>query len=338
MTLNTQVSSPFPFNSCDSSELAPEEINVNISALKIRNKSWEVSPYIPSWVDINNVGLDQFFTRPSVAESCWQSLCSYMESDGEDLSNYKFIEPSAGLGAFFDLLPKERRIGIDVAQFRSEYANQDFLTWSPKKNGHKYACIGNPPFGYRAWLALAFINHASQFSDYVGFIVPMAFQSRGKSNVQDRVTGLRLVHSSILPQDSFVDKDGRSLKVNALWQIWAKNSNAEVLPPKTCNSFIDLFTVDMRKERLCGAKRMHEADYFLQRTFYSDPPSLVKSFSEVKYVCGYGIVIKKDRVKVLEALNSADWKYHSNLASHNCKHISMCHIRQALTDAGLVDE
>jgi hypothetical protein len=93
----------------------------------------------------------------------------------------------------------------------------------------------------------------------------------------------------------------------------------------------------MRKERLCGKKRMHEADYFLQRTFYTEPPSLVKSFNQVKYVCGYGIIIKRNRKEVLEALRNADWKHYNNLASHNCRHISMCHIREAITDRGLVD-
>lgn len=312
--------------------------SVNDSAIGIRNKSWVNNEYIPTWVDIENVGLDQFFTRPAVAKACWESLCKYMKADGVNITHYEFVEPSAGLGAFYDLLPDKRRIGVDVARFRPGFIQNDFLTWSPSKNGNNYACIGNPPFGYRAWLALAFLNHAARFSDYVGFIVPMAFQSRGKSNVQDRVKGLYLAHSSPLPANSFVDADGNSLKINALWQIWARTVSKELATPKTCNRYIDLFTVDMRKERLCGQKRLHEADFFLQRTFYAKPPSLVTSFDQVKYVCGYGIVIKYERQKVLEALWHADWKHHSNLASHNCRHISMCHIRAVLTDAGLIDD
>lgn len=309
----------------------------NNFAIEIRNKSWVNNEYIPTWVDINNIGLDQFFTRPVIAKACWESLCKFMQSDGVNMSNYKFVEPGAGLGSFYDLLPKNRRVGIDVVRFRPEFVQEDFLTWSPKKNGYSYVCVGNPPFGYRAWLALAFLNHAARFSDYVGFIVPMAFQSRGKSNVQDRVKGLHLVHSSPLSANSFIDINGNSLKVNALWQIWARSVNRVTVTPKTCNQYIDLFTVDMRKERLCGQKRLHEADFFLQRTFYTDPPSLVTSFDQVKYICGYGIVIRRERQKVLNALRQADWKHYSNLASHNCRHISMCHIREVLTDRGLID-
>jgi len=312
--------------------------NINHSAIEIRNKSWVDNEYIPTWVDIDDIGLDQFFTRPDVAKACWESLRSYMEADSADITNYKFVEPSAGLGAFYDLLPHNHRIGIDVARFRPEFVQKDFLTWLPKKNGYSYTCAGNPPFGYRAWLALAFLNHAALFSDYVGFIMPMAFQSRGKSNVQDRVKGLHLVHSSPLPADSFIDANGNKLKVNVLWQIWAKTGIKGESTPKTCNQYIDLFTVDMREERRCGHNRLQEADFFLQRTFYTKPPSLVTSFDQVKYVCGYGIVIRKEREKVLEALRNADWKKHSNLASHNCRRISMCHIRESLTEAGLVDD
>ncbi len=312
--------------------------NIEYSAIEIRNKSWVNNEYIPTWVNIGDVGLDQFFTRPAVAKACWESLYKYMEADGVNIAQYEFVEPAAGLGAFYDLLPDNRRIGVDVERFRPGFTQTDFLSWSPGQNGYSYACIGNPPFGYRAWLALAFLNHAARFSDYVGFIVPMAFQSRGKSNVQDRVKGLYLAHSSSLPADSFVDADGNSVKVNALWQIWARAVNKETVIPKTCNRYIDLFTVDMRKERLCGQTRLHEADFFLQRTFYAKPPTLVTSFDQVKYVCGYGIVIKSERAKVLEVLWHADWKRHSNLASHNCRHISMCHIREALTEAGLIDD
>lgn len=117
-----------------------------------------------------------------------------------------------------------------------------------------------------------------------------------------------------------------------------KNTNGEQHISKTCNQYIDLFTVDMRKERRCGHRRLQEADFFLQRTFYTTPPSLVTSFDQVKYVCGYGIVIKRERHKVLDALNTSDWRRHSNLASHNCRHISMCHIREVLIEAGLVDD
>ncbi len=305
-------------------------------AIQYRNNIWNNCEKIPKWVDIETVSLDQFFTRPEIAKYCHNSLLSFMDADGANESSYKFIEPSVGVGAFYNLLPNNRRIGLDVMPLEQDVVQQDFLSWEMVPNGSRYATIGNPPFGYRAWLALAFMNHAAKFSDYVGMILPMSFQSDGKGSPKYRVKGLKLIHSEILPKDSFVDPHGKQIKINALWQIWKRGVN-EKIKEKQCSQWIDLFTVDERKERLCGQNRMHEADFFLQRTFYNEPPNLVEEFSDVKYVCGYGMVIKKDKEKITQLLSQTDWKKYSNLAVHNCRHISMYHIQRALTDAGYVN-
>lgn len=312
-------------------------MSLDALAVQSRNAGWADNPQIPDWVDPESVGLDQFFTRPDIAEQCYKSLREWMRQDGAGVENYKFIEPSAGMGAFYDLLPPDRRIGLDLIPFRSDYIQADFLSWTPPENGRRIAVVGNPPFGYRAWLALAFVNHAATFADYVGMILPMAFQSDGKGSPKHRVEGLKLVHTENLPQGSFVDAGGKSVQINALWQVWQRGVNNAGRAP-SCEQWIDLFTVDNRKERLCGQERMAEADFFLQRTFYNEPPTLVRDFDQVRYVCGYGIVIKQNKREVVNILRSADWNEYSNLAAHNCRHISMYHIRKALTDAGLTDD
>lgn len=305
-------------------------------ARRFRDKCWTNHPLIPSWVDVKTVGLDQFFTRPEVAATCHADLVDRMAADHAPLDAYTFIEPGAGQGAFYDLLPDDKRIGLDVSPLRREFQQVDFLSWTPP-GGVRNAVVGNPPFGYRAWLALAFINHAATFADYVGMILPMAFQSDGKGSPKHRVRGLRLLHSEALPPDCFVHADGKAAKINALWQVWQRGVNNH-RAAETCDDWVDLFTVDARKERLCGRERMHEADWFLQRTFYGDAiPGLVRDFADVRYVCGYGIVVHKAKPRIEEALHATDWRKYSNLAAHNCRHISMYHIRRALTDVGFVD-
>jgi len=221
---------------------------------------------------------------------------------------------------------------------RTDIVVQDYLTWYPRTapNGRRYAVIGNPPFGYRAWLALAFLNHSARYADYIGMILPMGFQSDGKGSPKHRVEGAQLVDSRYLPNDAFTDERGQQVKINALWQVWRRGVNNRP-PNKTCDSWIDLFTVDNRKERLCGQTRLDEADWFLQRTFYGEPPDLVRDFAGVRYGCGYGIVIKRKKQAVTAALRAADWRRFSNLAMHNCRHISMGHIREALIAAGFSD-
>ena len=305
-------------------------------AIRLRNSQWENNDYIPSWVDINDVGLDQFYTEPDVAKYCFESLTSFLQKENISVEDFTFVEPSAGNGSFYNLLPKNRRIGIDIAPLHEEVIQQDFLSWKPKKKSSKYIFIGNPPFGYRAWTALAFMNHASQFAEYIGFILPMAFQSDARGSAKHRVKGMQLVHSEIISSDSFFEPNGKKRKVNTLWQIWKKGENI-IAPKVSCKEWVDIFTVDLRKERLCGQVKMDKADFFLQRTYYKEPPKLVKNFSEVKYTCGYGFIIKKDKKAIIDALNNTDWEKYCNLAAHNCKHISMYHIERALVEKGFID-
>lgn len=299
-----------------------------MNAVAIRDKAWQNTTRIPDWVRGREIDLDQYNTMPHVAEYCWTSFSAFLKD--KKTSTHTFLEPSAGTGSFYDLLPKNRRIGIDVEQFRSEYIQHDFLTWEPPKG--KFVAIGNPPFGYRGWLALAFMNKVAEFCDYAGFVLPMSFQSDGKGSPKHRVEGMRLVHSEKLPHDIFVTPYGEHLNVNALWQIWEKGE----MPPKpdfsVCDEYVDLFTVDLRKERLCGMKKIDECNTFIQRTYFGDHPVLVDDFSEVKYGCGYGIIFKKNQRKMQSILEKINWNEYSNLAAHNCRHISMYHIKKALLD------
>lgn len=304
-----------------------------MQALMVRNKAWEKTDKIPNWVRGREISLDQFYTSPAVAKYCWDSFQKYLKKEKVILKNYKIIEPSAGTGAFYNLLPEKNRIGIDVEKFNKEYIQQDFLTWEPNNTDDRPClAIGNPPFGYRGWLALAFLNRAAEFCDYAGFILPMSFQSDGKGSPKNRVEGMTLVHSEHLSGDVFVLPSGEMIQINTLWQIW-KKGDAPALPDlSAADEFIDLFTVDFRKERLCGMKRIDDCNIFLQRSYFNDPPTLVNNFSKVKYVCGYGIIIKKDKRKIKKILQGTDWNKYSNLATHNCRHISMYHIKLALLD------
>ena len=304
------------------------------TAIEKRNESWENKKEIPKWVQLENVSLDQFFTEPKIAKIYYDKMVEFLNKKEIKIDDCLFIEPSAGSGEFFKLLPPSNRIGLDLYPMHEEIIQTDFLDWTPPTTNKKIIFIGNPPFGYRAWLALTFMNHVAKYADYAFFILPMSFQSEGKGSPKNRVNGMKLLFSEYVPKDSFYEPSGKKCKINALWQIWEKGENTRE-KFDTCEEFIDLFTVDQRKERLCGQEKMKEANFFFQRTYYNQQPSLVKDFSEVKYVCGYGMIIKKDREKIINILNSTDWDKYSNLAAHNCRHISMYHINKALLDGGL---
>jgi hypothetical protein len=305
-----------------------------LNAIQLRDKAWKDSTLIPSWVRGRNIGLDQYNTLPEVAQYCWKSFKAFMKKEQKQLNDFIIIEPSAGAGSFYNLLPKENRIGIDIEvsrPFENEYIRADFLTWNPDKQAN-YLTIGNPPFGYRSWLALSFLNHAAEFSEYIGFILPMAFQSNGKGSPRFRVKNMELVHQEFLTDQLFLSNTGAKTNVNTLWQIWKKGTPLQAPDLSACDDWVEIFTVDQRKERLCGVEKMKTCNLFLQRTFYNKPPTLVTDFSQVKYSCGYGIILKKETRKTLWVLKDADWSKYSNLATHNCRHISMYHIKQVLFD------
>ena len=94
--------------------------------------------------------------------------------------------------------------------------------------------------------------------------------------------------------------------------------------------------IDLNPKRRCGFKRFNDADIFLQTTFYTEA-FIVSNFDQVLYSSGYGIVIKKDKEKVLDALQNTNWYEYSNSATNSCRHINMYHIRKALIDKGLTD-
>jgi hypothetical protein len=304
-----------------------------MGAIEIRNNAWEDTDRIPDWVRGRDISLDQFFTLPEVANYCWKSFQDFLVKDKAVLKNFKFIEPSAGQGSFYNLLPKGKRIGIDVDSFNSEYIQQDFLTWEPNfTDDRPCVAIGNPPFGYRGWLALSFLNKASEFCDYVGFILPMSFQSEGKGSPKNRVSGMSLVHSEVLLGDVFRDNNGRKIQVNTVWQIWKKGEAPPLPDLSLAEEYVDIFTVDYRKERLCGMGKVLLCNTFLQRSYFKEPPKIVDCFSKVKYVCGYGVIFKKNEKKIRKILNETDWGQYHNLATHSVKHISMYHIKKAIID------
>jgi len=169
--------------------------------------------------------LDQFFTKPATASRCWQSLVPILQQlAGKNADECFYVEPSAGDGAFYDLLPQERRIGIDIAPRRADFVRCDFLEWQPSLPPNVLAAdvvaIGNPPFGHRGDLAKRFIIKAAMFADTMAFIVPVIFR---RYHMHRRLpAGLRLVHAEPLPRNAFETPNGKTRLIGAEFQIWTR--------------------------------------------------------------------------------------------------------------------
>lgn len=288
------------------------------------------------WYAVNEADpKDRFFTKRQTARHCMSVFTRIAQNYGYDLESHIFVEPSAGDGCFTALLPENRRIALDIAPQAPGIEQSDFLNWTPPPG--TYAVIGNPPFGVRGAIALAFINRAAVFADIVGFILPMTFASDGKGGAMTRVKGLTLLHSEELAPRSFW-ADGGDYDVNTVFQVWGARKHDIAERSKSCDNYIEIRTVCTNPNRRCGLHLMDRYDFFIQGTFYENrPPTVVTDFADVKYGSGYGVIIKQQKAAVSEALEGVDWLRHSSRATNHCRHIRMRHIRDAIIEAGFQD-
>ncbi len=164
------------------------------------------------------MALDQFYTKEKYARLCYDALLEHL---GEMRDHMHFIEPSAGDGAFYDLLPRNRRVGVDLDPKRGGLMKRDFFLWSPRggRNASRVV-VGNPPFGKRGNVAVDFLRKATEIADTVAFIVPMCFRKHAihKKLPKD----LKLAKQMRLPKDAFRLADGKPFDVNTIFQIWTR--------------------------------------------------------------------------------------------------------------------
>ena len=292
---------------------------------------------IPHYALGKKAAEDAYFTRHNIAQQCVTRLLAVCKQQKIHVPDYTFVEPSAGDGCFYDCLPDGAdKIGIDINPKRTGFEKADYLTWWPNATNKKFIVVGNPPFGHRGAMALAFVNRSLLFADIVAFILPMSFFSNGKGTNMKRVNGATLLHSEKLPRDSFYDPaTNKPVTVNTVFQVWMKGRHKSVFQDYDVSEYVDIYTCCSAPARYCGLGRGRVYDCYIAATFYGEKIGIVPSFAEVKYGSGYGLVVKKDKQRVMQVLQAADWGKHSTDATNSCKHIRMFHIRQVLGQAGL---
>ena len=200
--------------------------------------------------------LDQFFTRDEVAEELFDRfLRQFSEHDVGTSKPTRFLEPSAGKGAFSRLLPPGS-FALDIDPQGPGIVQGDFLDMTlPTED--RWAVIGNPPFGKNASMAIKFFNHAAGAAGVIALIVPRTFQ---KVSVQNRLDlSFHLIDEMPVPKDAFIF-EGKRKHVPAVFQIWVKKDVRRpmiVLPitlPKVHADF-----------EFLRAEEVHKANFAIQR-------------------------------------------------------------------------
>lgn len=180
--------------------------------------------------------IDKFYTN----EQCVKHITEIMLSFFPDAEF--FVEPSAGCGNISHYLQKigKRVVAYDLVPESPEIIQADYLkTVMPTE---KHATIGNPPFGYKGDLAVAFLNKALQESVAVGFIMPITAK---KYSLQNKVLASAcLMYQEDLPADSFELPDKTTYSCPAVFQIWSliqREPNIRKQKPRTSHKDFELY-------------------------------------------------------------------------------------------------
>lgn len=170
-------------------------------------------------------GLDKFYTVPAYSKKCIDKVFSLYNVNDFDL----VVEPSAGAGSFYNQIPTDKKIGIDISPGIAEGAiiKQDFFDYRPAEGAarQRILVIGNPPFGKVSSLAIRFFNHAAEWCDIIAFIIPRTFR---RPSVQNKLNpAFHLVYDEDVPTKPccFTPK----MAVKCCFQIWERRAEA---PPR----------------------------------------------------------------------------------------------------------
>jgi len=255
---------------------------------------------IRKWAGLptDDTGTDQFYTPKNVAEYCYRTTVRCVQNE-----DAFFVEPSVGKGAFWDLLPQGRRIGMDIDPrgLPTDVMRQDYLAWDPattKMPRTAVVVIGNPPFGLRGNLALRFIRHSSTFATHIAFILPPLFASDGKGSPRTRIRkmGFELVHEECLKDVRFLDPEDRPVHLaTTVFQVWRRALDVE--PQEGANftaAAADVRVYSLSDGGTNGTVRnrtkLHACDMYLPSSCYgADKMRAYESFEDLPHRRGYGV-------------------------------------------------
>lgn len=163
--------------------------------------------------------LDQFYTPKDTVLKSVEKVSDFLFSAG--ILSPRYIEPSAGCGAFLEFLPSST-LALDLSPKGEGIETADFLTWNAPSDlvAAEAVVIGNPPFGIRGRGAVDFINRAAAIADTVAFILPNCFRKYAWQNKLDE--GLTLQLSVDFPQQEFYRPGGGRAVLNTVFQIWSR--------------------------------------------------------------------------------------------------------------------
>lgn len=186
--------------------------------------------------------LSQFFTPPSLAAHCWSFLQRHVAAL-QGAVPCEYLEPSAGKGALYDCMPPGHRTAIEFDPELQRANDPDWHTGNflamnaamlnrIKDNRARCIVFMNPPFGVPKTdrkpgkcSLVTFLNHAAQFADTIGIIVPFFIRRERYQSLID--PALHLIDETMLHPRQTFEFEGRTVELGlgCLFQVWQRNAH-----------------------------------------------------------------------------------------------------------------
>ena len=274
---------------------------------------------------------DQFYTPVKTAQFCFNLFSEKIKEFNEDINQFIYIEPSAGDGNFLKVLPGNP-IAMDIEPKHPNVFEMDYLDWKPDTPG-KYVVFGNPPFGLRGHTALKFINHSSEFAEYVCFILPQLFESDGKGVPRKRVKDFNLILSTKI-ETTFYEPDKREMKINIIFQIWSKNHLSDKFKIKDyTNETMKIYSMSdggtvssTRNKNMIG-----KCDVYIPSTcFGKENMKCYNNFENLPGKKGYGIHFFKNKEEYINKMKNINWSEIAFLSTNSAYNLRTSQIYEAL--------
>jgi hypothetical protein len=233
---------------------------------------------------MSKIELDKYYTPDNLAEYCVSKTNEIIGK--ENIKEY--LEPSAGAGSFLPYL-NNNYIAFDIKPEGENIEKSDYLKLElPYIKGR--CTIGNPPFGKNT-LALQFMRKAIKEGDYIAYILPV---SQFNNNYQ--LFEFDLIYSEILPE---VKYSGRVVK--CCFNIYKRPNGKLNKKPNYKLKDVEIFEYRRNEKQVPYIKY----DYRMCSYGSSIGVKCTKPDRYVKEIC---IIINKHKDKVIECLDSAEWK------------------------------
>jgi len=259
--------------------------------------------------EIREQGLDKFYTIPKISKKCIESVGLIYDWSKWEL----VVEPSAGNGSFFNVIPSDKKIGIDISPENQDIIEQDFFTYKPLSSIKDILVIGNPPFGKVSSLAIKFFNYASNWATVIAFIIPRTFRRISVHNKLNQ--NFHLVFDEDIPTNpcSFTPR----MMVKCCFQIWEKREEKREFHDLP-TSHIDWDFIDFGPKDSNGQPTPPDGADFAIRAYGGKCGEIVKiNLQTLRPKSWHWIKSKIDMTLLINRFKNLDYSLSFNTARQN---------------------